>query len=166
LLAAFGVLAGLLCDVKATAVAGRWRWAFFAGVAAAQAFGILSKESAVVLPGVMLLYDMIWSERTTWRARIPAYAAVALPVGALFYIRSQLHLHMIVSLADNPLVKAGFWTARLTEPGLFEAHVNLANALVQTPGGIAEALAEYEVALRLRADPVVREMAGRLRAKQ
>jgi hypothetical protein len=42
----------------------------------------------------------------------------------------------------------------------FEAHVNLANALAQCRDGIAEAIAEYEAALRLRADPVVRENGG------
>jgi hypothetical protein len=47
-----------------------------------------------------------------------------------------------------------------------QAHVNLANALAQTPGGTAEAIAEYDTALRIRPDPVVREMAARLRAKQ
>ena len=113
-LAAFGVLAGLLCYLKATSAAGRRRWAWIAAVGMAQAIGIFSKESAVVLPGVMLLYDLMWSKGSTRHARIPAYAAVALPLAVFLYLRSQLHLHMVISHADNPLVNAGFWTARLT----------------------------------------------------
>jgi tetratricopeptide (TPR) repeat protein len=114
LLAAFGVLAGLLCYVRAASAAGRRRLAWLAGIAAAQAVGLFSKESAVVLPGIMLVYDLTWFDRTTWRGRAPAYGALALPFAAFFYLRGQLHLHMLVSFADNPLVNAGFWTARLT----------------------------------------------------
>ncbi|MGA3240583.1 MAG: tetratricopeptide repeat protein [Bryobacteraceae bacterium] len=118
LLAAFGVLAGLLCYVRAASAAGLRRLAWLAGIAAAQVVGLFSKESAVVLPGIMLVYDLTWLDRTTWRTtwrgRAPAYAALALPFAAFFYLRGQLHLHMLVSFADNPLVNAGFWTARLT----------------------------------------------------
>jgi tetratricopeptide (TPR) repeat protein len=65
-----------------------------------------------------------------------------------------------------PAAIAEFKSALRSQPDLFEAHVNLANALAQTPGGTAEAIAEYDAALRIRPDPVVREMAARLRAKQ
>ena len=114
LLAAFGVLAGLLCCVKAASGAGWRRRAWLAGLVAAQAIGIFSKESAVVLPGLMLLYDLTWLDRITWRTRVSAYAALALPLTAFFYLRGQVHAHMLIPFADNPLVHAGFWTARLT----------------------------------------------------
>jgi tetratricopeptide (TPR) repeat protein len=114
LLAAFGVLAGWLCHVRGATARGRRRVAWLAGVAAAQAVGLFSKESAAVLPGVMLLYDLTWSDRATWRRRAPAYAAVALPFAAFFYLRSGAHAHMLVEFIENPLVSAGFWTARLT----------------------------------------------------
>jgi tetratricopeptide (TPR) repeat protein len=114
LLAAFGVLAGLLCYVKAgSALEGR-RLAWLAGLAAAQAAGLFSKESAVVLPGIMLLYDLAGLQRTTWRRRAPAYAVLALPFVVFFYLRSQLGLHILIPFADNPIVHAGFWAARLT----------------------------------------------------
>ena len=61
LLAAFGVLAGLLCHVRGASAAGRRRMAWLAGLAAAQAVGLFSKENAAVLPGIMLLYDLTWS---------------------------------------------------------------------------------------------------------
>ncbi len=114
LLAAFGVLAGLLCYRKAESAAARGRMAWLAGLVAAQAIGVFSKESAVVLPGLMLLYSLTWAVRTTWRARASAYAVLLLPLAAFFYLRGQAHAHMLIPFADNPLVNAGFWTARLT----------------------------------------------------
>jgi len=114
LLAAFGVLAGLLCHVRGASAAGRRKLAWLAGVAGSQAIGLFSKESAIVLPGIMLLYDLTWFDRAAWRGRAPAYGALALPFAAFFYLRGQLHPHMLVTFAENPLVHAGFWTARLT----------------------------------------------------
>src|SRR5271157_3429273 len=114
LLAAFGVLAGLLCHVRGASAAGRRKLAWLAGVAGSQAIGLFSKESAVVLPGIMLAYDLTWFERTTWRVRALAYGVLVLPLAAFLYLRGLLHLHMLVSFADNPLVNADFWAARLT----------------------------------------------------
>jgi tetratricopeptide (TPR) repeat protein len=114
LLAAFGVLAGLLCYMKAISATGRRRLAWIAGLVAAQAVGLFSKENAAVLPGVMLLYDIAWSRRATWRARVPAYAALALPFAAFFYLRAQVHTHMWIDPAENPLLGADFWIARFT----------------------------------------------------
>ena len=62
LLAAFGILMGLLCHVRATAEAG-WRKAgWLIALALSQTIGLFSKENAVVLPALMLSYDLIWSE--------------------------------------------------------------------------------------------------------
>jgi len=114
LLAALGVLAGLLCHVKGAAAAGWRRVAWLAGLAAAQAVGLFSKENGAVLPGIMLLYDLTWPERATWRRRAASYAVAALPIAVYLYLRSGLHIHMVVEFTENPLVSAGFWTARLT----------------------------------------------------
>ena len=114
LLAAFGVLAGLLCHVKGASAAGRRRVAWLAGLAGAQAVGLFSKENAAVLPGIMLLYDLTWPERASWRRRAAAYAAAALPLVAYLYFRSGLHWHAVIEVTENPLVSAGFWTTRLT----------------------------------------------------
>jgi len=66
----------------------------------------------------MLLYDLTYDlsrrGRATWRRLAPAYAVVALPLAAFFWLRSGLHTHMLIDYNDNPLVGAGFWTARLT----------------------------------------------------
>jgi tetratricopeptide (TPR) repeat protein len=84
------------------------------GLIVAQTAGLFSKESAAVLPGIMLLYDVIWSERSTWFRRAPAYAALALPFAAFLYLRGGFDTHMVVEFTENPLVHAGFWAARLT----------------------------------------------------
>ena len=114
LLAALGVLAGLLCYARATQAVGRRKLTWLAALAAAQAVGIFSKENAAVLPGVMLLWDLTWRERAHWRERVPGYAAVALPIAAYILLRSQAHALMAIPFIDNPLVGAGFWTARVT----------------------------------------------------
>ena len=114
LLAAFGVLAGLLCHVRSASAAGWRRVAWLAGLAGAQAVGLFSKENAAVLPGIMLLYDLTWPERASWRRRAAAYAAAALPLVAYLYFRSGLHWHAVIEVTENPLVSAGFWTTRLT----------------------------------------------------
>jgi tetratricopeptide (TPR) repeat protein len=114
LLAAFGVLAGLLCYISSATAAG-WRKLFWvAAMVAAQAVGIFSKENAAVLPAIMLLHDLTWRKRAAWRTRAPAYAALVLPFAAFFYLRAALQVHMVAPFGDNPLISAGFWTARLT----------------------------------------------------
>lgn len=114
LLAAFGVLAGLLCYVQWASATG-WRKHWWLGaMVAAQTIGLFSKESAAVLPGILLLYDLTWSKRASWRARVPAYAALALPFAAFFYLLNQLHAPRVVAFSENSLISAGFWTARFT----------------------------------------------------
>jgi protein O-mannosyl-transferase len=114
-LAAFSVLAGLLCYVRWASSNGRRKHWWLAAMLAAQAIGLFSKENAAVLPGILLLYDLTWSRRETWRARLPAYAALALPFAAFFYIRSRVLTQTISTFSErNPLADAGFWTARLT----------------------------------------------------
>jgi protein O-mannosyl-transferase len=114
LLAALGILAGLLCHVRAT-VGDGWRKAgWLTALTFSQAIGLFSKESGVVLPALMLSYDLIWSATTAWRRRIPSYAVLTLPLAAFFVLRSQLHMHLEVPFQKNPLVGAAFWPARLT----------------------------------------------------
>ena len=114
LLAAFGVLAGLLCYVKSASAAGRRKLCWVAAMVGAQAVGIFSKENAAVLPGIVLLYDLTWRRRAAWRESALAYAALMLPFAAFFCLRAALPMHILARFGDNPLMSAGFWTARLT----------------------------------------------------
>ncbi|MGP8246139.1 MAG: tetratricopeptide repeat protein [Bryobacteraceae bacterium] len=114
LLAAFGVLAGLLCYMRRASAAGRKRIAWLAALAGAQAIALFSKESGAVLPLLMALADFTWARKETWRNRVVPYAVLILPFAAFFCLRWQLHTHMLVPFSENPLTGAGFWTARMT----------------------------------------------------
>lgn len=114
LLAGFGVLAGLLCHVREISATSRKRVAWLAALAGAQTVGLFSKESAAILPALMLLYDFAWPRMRAWRDRVVSYAVLAIPFGAYFYLRSQVDTHLVLRFTDNALVGAGFWTARIT----------------------------------------------------
>jgi hypothetical protein len=115
LLAAFGVLAALLCHAQAGTVSGWRKLAWLAGLALATAIGLFSKESAVVVLAAMLIYDLAFHQ--TWRARAAGYLALAAPFAVFFYVRDRVLAQLpsaVIPFGDNPLVGAGFWTARLT----------------------------------------------------
>jgi tetratricopeptide (TPR) repeat protein len=119
LLAALWVLASLLLYIRiVSGVEGRWRWAILA-LFAASLCGCFSKESAAVLPALMLLWDITFG--SGWRRggarRLAAYGAVA--VSLLLMVCAR---HWVFSAApvpempfvDNPLRGAGFLGARWT----------------------------------------------------
>ncbi len=114
LLAGFGVLAGLLCAIRAARTDGSRRIAWLAALAGSQAIGLFSKESAAVLPAVMLIYDLAFPQGTSWKKRAPGYAVLILPWIAFFTMRAASHPQLLVNFAENPLVAADFLTARLT----------------------------------------------------
>jgi tetratricopeptide (TPR) repeat protein len=114
LLMALGVLAGLLCYVRSESSSGRARSAWLAAMVAAQTAGLFSKESAAVLPALLLLYQLTFGQAGGWRRRAPAYAALILPFAAFFAMRGAAHTHLEIAFFENPLASAGFWTARLT----------------------------------------------------
>jgi hypothetical protein len=120
LLATLFVLTGLLLYIRLmTAAAGaRWHWRI-AALAIAAATGIFAKESAAVLLGLMLLWDITFGTglKGGGARRIAAYAAVALPLAALLMVRHQVFSAAPVPempWADNPMRGAGFWAARGT----------------------------------------------------
>jgi tetratricopeptide (TPR) repeat protein len=116
LLGGFGVLAGLLCHVRATRAEGWRRAAWLGGVASAAAVGVFSKESSVVLLAAMAIHDLAF-ETAPWSRRLAGYAAAAVPclalVSRLAQVRARIG-YMPIEFADNPLVGMDFWTARLT----------------------------------------------------
>jgi tetratricopeptide (TPR) repeat protein len=108
LLAAFGVLGGLLCAIFGT----RPIWLLW--LALFQAIGLFSKESAAVLPAIILLYDLAFAARIDWRKRAVQYAILLIPFAIFFWMRAATKAHLLVNPAENPLISASFWTARLT----------------------------------------------------
>jgi tetratricopeptide (TPR) repeat protein len=131
LLAAFGLLAGLLCHARATAASGWRKGAWLAALAMSAAIGIFSKESAAVLPVAMLIYDVAHKPAATWRARLGGYCAVAPPFLAYFYLRSLMIAALYETEAgrfafvQNPLVGTDFWTSRLTAVKVIGKYVGL-----------------------------------------
>ena len=115
LLAAFGVLAALLCFARAGRSAGRGRW--LAAAAAGSAIAVFSKESGIVVLAAVVLYDAAFQRELPWRARARGYAAVAAP--CLAYLAAR-HFALASSPAmripftDNPVAGAGFVDGRLT----------------------------------------------------
>jgi hypothetical protein len=112
LLAGGAILGALLCYIRATA-AGPLKARSIGLLAGLTAIGILSKESVMVLPALMLAYDFTFRRKIT-RGHWYAYAAVVMPLALWWKLRSlvvQPYLHPFV---DNPLIGAGFWTGKLT----------------------------------------------------
>jgi tetratricopeptide (TPR) repeat protein len=136
LLAAFGVLAGLLCYVRSErrtapssseprprgsgALTGRWRsWAWTAALAAAAAIALFSKESGIVLIAAMVAYDVaFWGHgRDRLAPKLAGYIAVLIPAAIWFAMRRTALAQvssLLISYGDNPLQGAGFWVSRLT----------------------------------------------------
>jgi tetratricopeptide (TPR) repeat protein len=117
LLAAFGILAGLLSYLRSAATTG-WRSIAWTVALAASAYaGIFSKESGVVLIAVMIAYEAAFATRVPWRVRIAGYLAVLLPAAAFFAMRKSALVQvssLLISYCDNPLQGAGFLISRLT----------------------------------------------------
>jgi hypothetical protein len=117
MLAGLGILAALLCHIRAAASGGEHRRYWIAGIAAASTLAIFSKESAVVLPVVLLLFDLSYRP-AVWRTRTLGYLAVAPGFAAYFVCRAYAlarNAQIPIPFTDNPLVGADFWTARVTD---------------------------------------------------
>jgi len=117
LLAAFGVLAGLLSYVRGVAARGWRQAAWLTAAGASSAIGIFSKESAIVVLAAVPLYELAFTRGTRWNSRLAGYAALTLPVVIYLQIRHQVLSQLpslLTAFCDNPLVGADFWTARVT----------------------------------------------------
>lgn len=120
LLAGMAVLAGFWMYLKSTESFGLHRLAWLAGLAVATAAGVFSKESAVVLPGVIVLYELAFhfsEKRTRLRFVLLGCAATSLPIAAMLVQRALVLAASPAAefpFVDNPIAGASFWTGRLT----------------------------------------------------
>ncbi len=118
LLAGITLLGGFLMYLKSAESTGRRRWAWLAGLAVATAVGVFSKESAVTVLGVIVLYELTWwRERRQGSALAAGSVAVLLALEVMWYARGAIFGHLPPTRFpywDNPLVDADFWTAKLT----------------------------------------------------
>jgi tetratricopeptide (TPR) repeat protein len=116
-LAAFGVLAALLAYRQFIRSPGAYRIPWLLAAAVASAIGIFSKESGIVVLGVLVLYDLAFAPAAPLRRRLPGYIAIAAPCVAYFAARAYALAKVPYSpltFTDNPLAGPGFWTSRLT----------------------------------------------------
>lgn len=128
LLAALGVLAGLLCYLRSLAAAGWRRAAWTLALAASAAVGVFSKESGVVLIAVLVVYEVAFTPKARWSARIAGYLAVLLPAVVFFAMRRSALAQvssLLIAWCDNPLQQAGFWSSRLTAVKVLGAYLGL-----------------------------------------
>jgi len=81
---------------------------------------VFSKESAVVLPGVIVLYEVAFHSsetRARRRSMLLGCAATILPIGAMLLQRALVLAASSSAefpFVDNPIVGASFWVGRLT----------------------------------------------------
>ncbi len=118
LLATFAVLSGFLMYLKSTESASWRRALWLLGLMAVTTLGVFSKESAVVILGVIVLYELTWwSERKQLRGLVLGCAALAPPFLFLWYQRSVVLTSgppLLSLFPDNPIVAASFLRGRLT----------------------------------------------------
>jgi tetratricopeptide (TPR) repeat protein len=115
LLAGFAVLSGVHLYLTSLKTVGWRRGAAFAGLVVAAAMGAFSKESAVVLPGVIVVYE--FASKRQWRKMWPGLLATAAPVGIMLWQRVVVlsaSLPAEYPFADNPITGASFFIGRLT----------------------------------------------------
>ncbi|MGA3095194.1 MAG: hypothetical protein ABSF25_01970 [Bryobacteraceae bacterium] len=120
LLATMAVFGGLLLYARIKHGGGRPDWRRLAAFFAIATAGVFSKETAATLLGLMLLWDLAFTEGP-WRAslirRLPAYAAAAAALALLWAARLLVFRSLPwpqKPFVDNPAAWAGFWPARLT----------------------------------------------------
>jgi tetratricopeptide (TPR) repeat protein len=118
LLAGFGMLCGLWMYLKSREAWGVRRIAWLLGLIAAATVGIFAKESGIAIAGLIVLCEIAWWKGPA-QLRSAAYGllAAALPIIAFLMQRWSVLRHSKVtmfSFTANPLLGAGFFTARLT----------------------------------------------------
>ena len=118
MLAAFAVLSGFWIYLKSTEVQGSRKWWWLAGLFAVTTVGVFSKESAVVVLGVIILYELaFWRERKQIRGLALGGATTALPILLMWFARSRVFAKSAAPVfphVQNPLIGSGFWVAKLT----------------------------------------------------
>jgi protein O-mannosyl-transferase len=118
LLAGLAQLSGFWMYLKSRESAGWQRVRWLAGLMAVTTLGVFSKESAVAILGVIVLYEIIWwKERKQLQGLLLGCAAIVPPLLFMWYQRTVVLATsgpMEVPFIDNPLKYAPFVRSRLT----------------------------------------------------
>jgi protein O-mannosyl-transferase len=117
LLAALGVLAAFYAYLRMGDAGGRPRLLWMLGVMGATTVGVLSKENAVAVAGVAVVWDLMFRERGRSIATLATRWLVFAPPLLLMWVLRVSALPAAVPpvpFVDNPIVGAGFVRGRLT----------------------------------------------------
>ncbi len=118
LLCGMGILAGFMAYLKSREATGKPRLLWLCGLMAATAVAVFSKESGVVIVGVIVLYELTgWKERRQPRALAYGCLASLAPIAVMLIQRARVLAASPPAqfpYVDNPIVDASFWTGRLT----------------------------------------------------
>jgi len=118
LLAALAILSGFLMYLRSTESNGWRKAAWLGGLTAVTTLGVFSKESAVIIVGVIALYEFTWwRERKPVRNLLLGCAATLAPIAVMLYQRFRVleaSLPAEFPFTDNPITGAGFWQGRVT----------------------------------------------------
>jgi tetratricopeptide (TPR) repeat protein len=129
LLAGLAVLGGFLIYLKSTEAAGWRRWAWLVLLALVTAAGAFSKESAVTVLAVVVLYEAIWwKERRQARGLVLGSVAMLIPIQAMLYQRAAVLFSSQPTnfpFYDNPITGASWLTGRLTALKVFGRYLGL-----------------------------------------
>lgn len=117
LLAAMAMLGGFLMYVKSIETRGTGRIAWLVGLGAVTTAGVYSKENAVMIVGVIALYELAWLGRRRWFDFLLGCLATGIPIAGMLVQRASVLAGSAPAefpFTDNPIADAGFWTGRLT----------------------------------------------------
>ena len=129
LLAAGAMLGAVLMYMRSVEARGVQRWVSLAGLAAITAVGVFSKESAVLIPAAIVLYELTFRGGKRWgAAQLLGLTASLVPVAFMLWQRSRVLAGMPgmeIPFTDNPIVGASFLTGRLTALGVIARYFSL-----------------------------------------
>jgi hypothetical protein len=117
LLAGMTTLGGFLLYLKSAEDPANRRWIWLAALGAVTMVGVFSKESAVAVVGVVVLYELTWWKPERLRPLLLGCLAMAPAFLAMWAARAAVlgkASPAIFPFVDNPIAGAGFWTGRLT----------------------------------------------------
>jgi protein O-mannosyl-transferase len=118
LLSAAAVFGSLLLYIKSRELTGWPRAVCLTGLMIVTAVGVFSKESAVVIPAVIVLYEVTyWKDLASGVRALWGCLAALVPIAAMLYQRSSVLAASPPAefpFTDNPIIGASFWAGKLT----------------------------------------------------
>jgi tetratricopeptide (TPR) repeat protein len=129
LLSGMAVLSGFLMYLKSAESQRAVKLLWLGGLMAVTAAGLFAKESSVAIIGLIVLYEFAWRKtRGKPQHLIDGLLATLPPLAVFLYQRSAVLAATrpaFFAFADNPLMGAGFWTARLTAVRVMAKYLGL-----------------------------------------